>query len=1112
MFWACSFSVLIVPSSDEKPCSSGCIYSGETPHDHDGRHEETPPQPPDLHMAQAARRALRETTKEDADPVRLPLGQEMQEVAEQNKRETMQLPEPAALRHRMEMLQSQAVSSVDQSATVVFEGNQHSDIELVAQEEAANETSNTAELQTVTEGGGETGQRQERIKTPSDTPAEVAHDYRGGAPEREHSVQLHVSAVLQERMEIQEQLQEAKSVDLVTAVSEGSLHLDTAPEKDDLQDGAAKEDARAGSDAYAPQQIKSEKEASDEVENKFPSAKPAERTPAVGLEKVRPAQKARVGSDARAPQHITSENEARDGSDENVEKNFGGDRINFAAPAGYQSDCETSPALQEGDTVEWANPLDAPPDQRTSERKESDEVGLQRGEASDCKAELALPEWRGEMKEDELKEHGLMNERAHASAQPDQHEQMFPEVTLASDVVRAAEEVSSEEKAGGEGTPAEAADGHVYFSENLMLTPMTALKVLEARELSMRSELQADDDAHTSGSHASDKFLPETPRRDDAKQTEEHADLTSHEASRTRVGTQEEEHRRTRGDQEADQLPDRQRSSLSPTNTETWLNEVEFCTSSEDVVDCLIMYIERQLPIDSDAVQQRLAARMIARFCRARLQGFLFLQQVAAVSVLQVHVSGMLQSQGAADYQLDPRRLFQHKRHGISLIQSRIRKRSASSSWQALLAAVRRQQSFVRRHLSMLKIGPEVGVHMQRRLAAKHLSGALLRSKRSATFADFLKSVRILQRMLRRQSAQSQLGGMSAAVEHLRASLRRKLTCAMNLSPPQSSEEVVNDILSSILRNVSNEVALRRNPFETEHSGKIKARLRRGFLVSRGKVVESVKRQMADLGRTMSRYLGLSIPEALQRRPGDLFPAAESVKASSSSKSRDLHTSWCGGLAHEEVLARQRSKWPSKEKRARLHQESLDNFHARMRFMRDRREWERLHSTSRLDPLFRTGTGAPVMRQRSVDQEAFERISTVHSVETVESAPGAWQSQHRRLPWKQEEPKPPPPRFVSPSKSRRATAASTSSDFEERPVKTKLVRPAVLMHQVKYKAAALVWQGFESTQDIQDREAKKVEEQKRSLEDEARTLFNMIDKDGSGTLDEVTSPPSSTTP
>ena len=51
-----------------------------------------------------------------------------QQVAQQNKRELMQLRVSATLRQRTEMLQSQAVTSVDQSATVVSEGILHSDM------------------------------------------------------------------------------------------------------------------------------------------------------------------------------------------------------------------------------------------------------------------------------------------------------------------------------------------------------------------------------------------------------------------------------------------------------------------------------------------------------------------------------------------------------------------------------------------------------------------------------------------------------------------------------------------------------------------------------------------------------------------------------------------------------------------------------------------------------------------------------------------------------------------------------------------------------------------------------------------------------------------------
>jgi len=254
----------------------------------------------------------------------------------------------------------------------------------------------------------------------------------------------------------------------------------------------------------------------------------------------------------------------------------------------------------------------------------------------------------------------------------------------------------------------------------------------------------------------------------------------------------------------------------------------------------------------------------------------------------------------------------------------------------------------------------------------------------------------------------------------------------------------------------------------------------------------------------MSRYLALSIPDALQRRPGELFPAAASVKEAACSKSKGSGTDWCGGLPYDEVIKQQRLKWPPKDVMESNHKDALDNFFARMRFMRDRRAWERLHSTSRLDPLFRTGIGAPIMRQRSVEHGV---TLASHSFETVASAPAAGRPYNRHLPWRQEEPKPHPPHFIKPAKSRKATALSTRSDLSIGQVKAKSKaqepRRILLPHQIKRKDPALIWEGFESTEDIIKKERMQAEQKKRSLEDEARTLFNMIDKDGSGTLDEV---------
>jgi len=62
------------------------------------------------------------------------------------------------------------------------------------------------------------------------------------------------------------------------------------------------------------------------------------------------------------------------------------------------------------------------------------------------------------------------------------------------------------------------------------------------------------------------------------------------------------------------------------------------------------------------------------------------------------------------------------------------------------------------------------------------------------------------------------------------------------------------------------------------------------------------------------------------------------------------------------------------------------------------------------------------------------------------------------------------------------------------------------MHKVKRLDPQAIWDGVQSFEEIQKIEAElaeKKEEEQRSITDEARTLFNMIDKDGSGSLDEV---------
>jgi len=55
------------------------------------------------------------------------------------------------------------------------------------------------------------------------------------------------------------------------------------------------------------------------------------------------------------------------------------------------------------------------------------------------------------------------------------------------------------------------------------------------------------------------------------------------------------------------------------------------------------------------------------------------------------------------------------------------------------------------------------------------------------------------------------------------------------------------------------------------------------------------------------------------------------------------------------------------------------------------------------------------------------------------------------------------------------------------------------------KEAKNFWRGIENTQDTKDKERLEEEAEELNIYNEARTLFDTIDKDGSGTLEEVLS-------
>lgn len=254
-----------------------------------------------------------------------------------------------------------------------------------------------------------------------------------------------------------------------------------------------------------------------------------------------------------------------------------------------------------------------------------------------------------------------------------------------------------------------------------------------------------------------------------------------------------------------------------------------------------------------------------------------------------------------------------------------------------------------------------------------------------------------------------------------------------------------------------------------------------------------MQKWMADLGRSMGRYLPTTVLDQLKQKPSTRAPRL----VPDVSKSDDVKVSWSGGYSYNELVAMQRDKWPPKEQRTRAKKEALHAFYSRMTFMRDRRQWEKETSTSRLDPLFRTGVGAPVMRQLSTE------VPSMHAprpIAPVRSAVSAHELGRARLRG--------PPVFAASicSKARIASNPSAEIGVKGNSTSNKKRTAPLCMHKVKRLDPQAIWDGVQSFAEIQKIEAElaeKKEEEQRSITDEARTLFNMIDKDGSGSLDEV---------
>lgn len=392
--------------------------------------------------------------------------------------------------------------------------------------------------------------------------------------------------------------------------------------------------------------------------------------------------------------------------------------------------------------------------------------------------------------------------------------------------------------------------------------------------------------------------------------------------------------------------------------------------------------------------------------------------------------------------------------------------------------------------------------------AAALLFCVLVRHTRMRARITAWESAQVLQAAARRSCAVNSARETRVATVSVQATLRKRLTCRFCMTP-----HVVVELVRAILDLVEGELSLRRHPFQGEWTGK-----RRSSRMSHGKVMVSMQKWMADLGRSMSRYVSSKALKMARQHPNEcadtLVPIMDMSDDSSPKRS--------GGMSYHQVTAMQRKKWPSKQDFARKHQESLDTFHSRMRFMQDRREWERLHSTSRLDPLFRTGTGAPIMRQKSTEFPVFFPASAGPSVESAWSAPDLGQGlsfqrsqgklsqmshqEPRRLPWKQEPVRPDPPMLIPPARQHHSALDMGWRTAHTEPSKSpRKTRPNCLMQHMQPKEAKNFWQGIENTQDTKDKERLEEEAEELNIYNEARTLFDTIDKDGSGTLEEVLS-------
>ena len=555
-------------------------------------------------------------------------------------------------------------------------------------------------------------------------------------------------------------------------------------------------------------------------------------------------------------------------------------------------------------------------------------------------------------------------------------------------------------------------------------------------------------------------------------------------------------------------------SNASHTNLEIWKNEVEFCVTSDEIAECLLQYIERGLPLESETVQQRLSARIIGRFCRSRLRGQPYKDRKASVSLLQAALHRRF---------LDSARFsFVVHRRSISLLQSRVRSASAAACTKLVLDAVRRQQALVRRSMAQRHNWSIIAKTMQLNQAGGFLRCTMLRLVLMRNRQKHVQNAETLQSAVRRRAVETEAQRVRDSCRTLQSVLRRN--ALFDTREPESSEKVARGMVRWILELAGEELRLRHDPFEKEKLGRLKAQ-RQVFgqrLTSRSKVMASMSNMMADLGCSMSRYLTSA---ALKMKPASHTGYGhQRLVPDVNSKDKESKTTWAGGMSYSKLLAMQRKTWPAKETLRRKRQESLGDFQARMRFMHERREWDRQHSTS-LDPLTLCtntrpflGQGAPMIRQKSNE---FTSVRPMHSVNSSKSSEWNWKTErlekvhdpNKRLPWKQETPKMDMPTFVLPFKARRERSATDIgwSDAKTSGASSGGTGNDCSIKDISIGTSSLseerleIRQASRSTTSRRSQHTKEAEE--FNLETEARTLFNMIDQDQSGslTLDELRS-------